>query len=64
MAEFVGSRNSSQCRTYTNKLITRFGNIQHSLAFLQQSLPHFEQMLRHNQDELARLMFPLTVVAK
>ena len=45
MSKFVGTKNINQCRTYCNKLLSTFKNVQKVIAFFTHNLSNYDSIV-------------------
>jgi hypothetical protein len=45
MSAFIRTRNINQCRSYTNKMLKSFKNIQNINQYFKESLPQYDKVV-------------------
>ncbi len=51
MSHYVRTRNINQCRSYTNKLLKSFGNLESVNAYFRESLPDYSRLVEQLQEK-------------
>jgi hypothetical protein len=50
MSGFIRTRNVNQCRSYTNKLLKGFGNVEKINEYFRESLPEYARVMREMKE--------------